>query len=496
MMAVSTATLVQMLGEWRRGGPAHERLAATLRALALDGRLPLESRLPAERTLATTLGVSRATVTAAYDRLRADGYLSSRQGSGSWLTVPGGYTSGPEGIVPADGLDLRVAALPAPAALDDLAREAVADFPRWLDHHGYEPLGLPPLREAIAARFTARGLPTRAEQILVTNGALQAIDLCVRALLRRGRSVLVEIPSYPAALDALRHAGGRLRPVPVTPQGWDLAALEATARSHQPALAYLIPDFQNPTAALMDESARRRALRALERVEAPVIIDESFAELDLDGGGSPLPTAAFGGNAITVGSLSKTVWGGLRIGWVRAEPILIRRLAFARATVDMATPVLDQLLAARALRHFDELLDERRRVARVRRRALIDALERHAPAWSYEWPSGGLFVWARLPARISTGLAVGAGERGVHITPGPRFGSAGLLEGHIRLPFTLAPEQLDPAVATLAAVAAELVAGGHPADGHLADGLLAGGPSRRPAPDAPRGAAREPDFVA
>jgi DNA-binding transcriptional MocR family regulator len=458
MMAVSTATLAGLLGEWRRGGPAHERLAATLRALALDGRLPLESRLPAERALAATLGISRATVTAAYERLRADGYLSSRQGSGSWLTVPGGYASGPDGIAPADGLDLRVAALPAPAALADLAQDAVADLPRWLDHHGYEPLGLPPLREAIAARFTARGLPTRPEEILVTNGALQAIDLCLRTILRRGRSVLVEIPSYPAALDAVRNAGGRLCPVPVTPHGWDLEALEATARSRQPALAYLIPDFQNPTAALMDEPARLRAVQTLERAGTAVIADESFAELDLDGGGSPLPTAAFGAGVITVGSLSKTVWGGLRIGWVRADPVLVRRLAFARATVDMATPVLDQLLAARALRQFDELLDDRRRVARVRRRALIDALERHVPAWSFLWPSGGLFVWARLPARISTGLAVQAGERGVHVTPGPRFGSAGLLEGRIRLPFTLAPEQLEPAVATLAAVAAELVA--------------------------------------
>jgi DNA-binding transcriptional MocR family regulator len=480
MMAVSTATLVQLLGEWRRGGPAHERLAATLRALALDGRLPLESRLPAERTLAATLGISRATVTSAYDRLRADGYLSSRQGSGSWLTVPGGYTSGPDGIAPADGLDLRVAALPAPAALDDLARDAVADFPRWLDHHGYEPLGLPPLREAIAGRFTARGLTTRPEQILVTNGALQALDLCLRTILRRGRSVLVEIPSYPAALDAIRHAGGRLRPVPVSPHGWDVEALEASARSHQPALAYLIPDFQNPTAALMDEPARLRAMQALERAGTAVIIDESFAELDLDGSGSPLPTAAFGADAVTVGSLSKTVWGGLRIGWVRADPVLVRRLAFARATVDMATPVLEQLLGAHALLHFDELLDDRRRVARVRRRALIDALERHAPAWSFGWPSGGLFVWARLPARISTALAVAAGERGVHVTPGPRFGSSGILEGHIRLPFTLAPEQLEPAVATLAAVAAELIAG-TPAVG---DPLLR---EHRP---------REPDFVA
>jgi DNA-binding transcriptional MocR family regulator len=482
MMAVSTASLVQLLGEWRAGGPAHERLAATLRALALDGRLALDSRLPAERALATALGVSRATVTAAYDRLRADGYLSSRQGAGSWLTVPAGYTSGPDGLGAGDGLDLRVAALPAPAALEDLARAAAAELPRWLDHHGYEPLGLPPLREAIAERFSRRGLPTEPDQILVTNGALQAIDLCVRTLLRRGRPVLVEIPSYPAALDALRRGGARLRAVPVTSEGWDLDALEASARSHQPALAYLIPDFQNPTAALMDESARQRVMAVLTRSGTPVIVDESFAELDLDADRSPPPTASFAPTAITIGSLSKTVWGGLRIGWVRADPVLVRRLAFARATIDMATPVLDQLLAAEAIRELDALLDDRRRVARARRRALTDALQRHAPTWSYAWPSGGLFVWARLPARISTGLAVTAGERGVHVTPGPRFGSAGLLEGHLRLPFTLAPEQLELAVATLAAITADLISGQAPA-------------SERPGLNSDS-ARREPDFVA
>ena len=293
-MAVSTMTLAELLGEWRRGGPAHERLAATLRALALDGRLPLESRLPAERGARRHAGHQPRDRDRGLRSLRADGYLSSRQGSGSWLTVPGGYASGPDGIAPADGLDLRVAALPAPAALDDLARDAVADLPRWLDHHGYEPLGLPPLREAIAARFTARGLPTRPEEILVTNGALQAIDLCCARSCGVGarswwRSPAIRRRSTRSAMPEDGFAPSRSRP-----HGWDLEALEATARSRQPALAYLIPDFQNPTAALMDEPARLRAVQTLERAGTAVIVDESFAELDLDGGGSPLPTAAFG----------------------------------------------------------------------------------------------------------------------------------------------------------------------------------------------------------
>ncbi|HLY35341.1 MAG TPA: PLP-dependent aminotransferase family protein [Candidatus Limnocylindria bacterium] len=454
MTVVTPSRLAELLGEWRRGGPAAERLAATLRALVLDGRIPLQSRLPAERRLAVALGLSRATVTAAYDRLRAEGYIASRQGSASVVTIPGGHRTAPDPIYQADGLDLRIAALPAPALLAELAQAAVRELPRWLDHHGYDPLGLPPLRTAIAARFTARGLPTAPEQILVTSGALQALDLSIRALLPRGRAVLTEIPSYPVALDALRTGGARLRTVPVTAEGWDVRTLEVVAREHGPALAYLMPDFQNPTGALIDEPTRVRAMRALGRAGTVAIVDETFAELSLDARALPMPLAGVGGGqTVTIGSLSKSVWGGLRVGWARAEPLLIRRLAAARATVDMASPVLEQLLAVEVLRCFDEIIAERRALLRDRRQALTASLDRHLPEWSYTRPAGGMFLWAELPDAISTSLSVLAAERGIALTPGPRFGAAGLLERYIRLPYCLAPDQLERAVSTLAQAA-------------------------------------------
>jgi len=136
-------------------------------------------------------------VTAAYGRLRSEGYLKSRQGSGSWVTMPGGHRSASDGILANSGIDLRVAALPAPPLLPQLAAEAVEQLPRWLDQHGYDPLGLPPLREKIAARFGQRGLPTRSEQILITNGALHAFDLLVGTLIRPGRTAIVEILPTP-----------------------------------------------------------------------------------------------------------------------------------------------------------------------------------------------------------------------------------------------------------------------------------------------------------
>lgn len=451
MTITPTGRLIELLGPWRRDGTSRERLAAALRSLILDGQVAIESRLPAERTLATALGVSRATVTGAYDQLREEGYIASRQGSGSWVTLPGGHRAAPDAIVGGPGLDMRIAALPAPAVLEDLFGAAARELPRWLDHHGYDPLGLPPLRRAIAAWFDRRGLPTRPEQILVTNGAMHGLDLSIRAALPRGRRVLVEVPSYPVALDALRAAAARLAPVPMTGEGWDLDALGTISRSHRPALAYLMPDFHNPTGVLIDEASRRRAMRALRSVGTVVVIDETFVELNLDGVDMPAPAASFGDErTITVGSLSKAVWGGLRIGWARGDPALIHRLVAARATSDMSGPLFEQIVATHVLRRLDEILIERRAMIRRRRDALADALDRRLPEWRYVLPAGGMFLWAELPEPISTSLSLAAGERDLQITPGPRYAAAGMLERHLRLPFTLAPAQLERAVEILA----------------------------------------------
>jgi DNA-binding transcriptional MocR family regulator len=451
---IPASRLVELLGAWRRGGPAHQRLAATIRALVLDGQIPIQSQLPPERSIATALGISRTTVTVAYNQLRAEGYIASRQGSGSWITIPGGHRAAPDALVPSGGIDMSIASLPAPAMLEELFRAAVDELPRWLDHHGYDPLGLPPLRAAVAERFTRRGLPTRPEQILVTNGALQALDLAIRAFLRRGRPALIEIPSYPVAIDALRAAGARLRAAPVGARGWDLDALDSLARTHNPDLAYLIPDFQNPTGALIDADSRRRALRTLHRTGSHVVIDETFVELSLDEPEMPPPAATMhsGERTITIGSLSKAVWGGLRVGWARADPAIVRRLATVRARIDLAGPVLEQIVAAKVLECLDELMKERLALIRNRRAALLDALARHLPSWQYERAPGGLFIWVRLPEAASTSLSVQAREHGLFVIPGPRFGAAGLLERHLRLPFTLPPEQLEEATAILASL--------------------------------------------
>jgi DNA-binding transcriptional MocR family regulator len=213
-----------------------------------------------------------------------------------------------------------------------------------------------------------------------------------------------------------------------------------------------MPDFHNPTGLVMDAAARRRTLRVLASAGTAVLIDETFVELNLDGIAMPAPAASFGSGraTVTIGSLSKSVWGGLRIGWARADPAVIHRLASERARTDMASPLFEQLVAARTLERLDEILAERREIIRLRRAALALALDERLPEWRYVLPPGGLFVWTELPSPISTSLSLAASRRGLHITPGPRFAAGGLLERHLRLPFTLAPEQLERAVGILA----------------------------------------------
>jgi len=155
---------------------------------------------------------------------------------------------------------------------------------------------------------------------------------------------------------------------------------------------------------------------------------------------------------VTIGSLSKSVWGGLRVGWVRADPALIHRMAAVRAATDLASPLFEQLVAAHALDRLDDILAERRALIRARRGALARAVDELLPDWRYRLPTGGMYMWAELPGPVSTSLSFEAARRGLQLTPGPRFAAAGLLERHLRLPFTLAPDQISRAVEILAAI--------------------------------------------
>jgi DNA-binding transcriptional MocR family regulator len=282
---VSGPHLARLLGAWRSNRPGYLALAGAIRLLVLDGRLPLRTRLPGERELAAALGVSRTTTAAAYAALRDDGFLASRRGAGSWTRLPADRRDGPHHAEPPadeEAIDLSFAATAAPAgAIHAAIAAATTELPRHLPSSGYDALGLAELRAAIAAHMTRRGAPTTADQVLVTAGALHALTLVLRALAGPGDRVLVEHPTYPSALDAIRAVGARPVPVALLPGGWDLAMHAATLRQAAPRLAYLIPDHHNPTGLTLPAAERAELVALARATRTPLVIDEAIAELHL-----------------------------------------------------------------------------------------------------------------------------------------------------------------------------------------------------------------------
>ncbi|MEU5905668.1 PLP-dependent aminotransferase family protein [Micromonospora sp. NPDC047527] len=461
--------LARLLGQWhalpgRRRSPDYAALAGAVRGLLADARLPLGVRLPAERELAEALRISRTTVTAAYRELRETGHLASRRGAGSWTMLPANHRVASTGLwTPLDDremIDLGVAALAAPPQLLGAARAATEDLPRYLGGAGYHPTGIIELREAIADGYTARGLPTSADQIMVTSGTQHALDLVLRLALPPGGSVLVESPTYPNALAAL--AGRRARitthGLSVDAGGWEPDLLLGSLRQTRPKLAYLIPEFQNPTGHLMPSALRERVVAAAHAVGTDLIVDESFVDLPLDGTELPPPMAAFDRHSrvVSIGGMSKPYWGGLRIGWVRASAPQVQRLAAVRVGVDMSSPVLDQLVAVHLLDDAAAIVAARRVQLAAQRDALLGALAHQLPDWRVSIPRGGVTLWAELDGPVSSALARAAEEVGVRLAPGPRFGLDGTLERFLRLPFTLPATDLVEAVGRIATVRYDL----------------------------------------
>ncbi|WP_089157368.1 MocR-like transcription factor YczR [Micromonospora sp. NBS 11-29] len=459
--------LARLLGQWhglpgRRRSPDYAALAGAVRGLLADGRLPLGVRLPAERELAEALRISRTTVTAAYRELRESGHLASRRGAGSWTMLPGTHRVASTGLwTPLDDremIDLGVAALSAPPQLVPAARAATEDLPRYLGGAGYHPTGIIELREAVARGYTARGLPTSPEQIMVTSGTQHALDLVLRLALSPGGGVLVESPTYPNALAALGARRARIGTHGLSDDGWDTDLLLGSLRQTRPKLAYLIPEFHNPTGHLMAADLRERLVGAAHAAGTDLVVDESFVDLPLDGTPLPPPVAVFDRHSrvISIGGMSKPYWGGLRIGWVRASAPQVQRLAAARVGVDMASPVLDQLVAVHLLAEASTIVAARRAQLAVQRDALVAALADRLPEWRVTVPRGGVTLWAELDGPISSALARAAEEVGVRLAPGPRFGLDGTLERFLRLPFTLPATELVEAVGRLAAVRYDL----------------------------------------
>ncbi|MGH3627136.1 MAG: PLP-dependent aminotransferase family protein, partial [Sciscionella sp.] len=397
---IGAPRLVELLGGWRNaaGRTTAHQLAQALRLLILDGRITVGTELPSQRALADALNVSRTMVTAALDEVRADGLLAARRGSGMWVAQQRRARASEVAEQP-ELIDLARAAPEAISGLIPAIDAVRARLPVELSAHGYHTYGVPELRAQLAAYYTTRGLPTRAEQILITNGAHSAFVLVLATLVRPGERVLLEDPGYPNAIDSVRAVRAQAVGLAMGEEGWDCAAADAALSGGGIALCYLVPEFQNPTGAWMSVATRRAFGALLRERKTLAVADETLVELDYSGRAAPPPLAAYAPRqVITIGSASKSHWGGLRLGWIRASAGIIDRIASARMNLDLGSPVFSQLLLAELYAARDSRLDgerntplEQRRVELSARRDLLcGALREHCPQWRFRVPEGGL----------------------------------------------------------------------------------------------------------
>jgi DNA-binding transcriptional MocR family regulator len=442
--------VVDELGDWSLGGgPLFRRLALALSRLVDRGALAEGERLPSERALAAALSISRGTAVAAYDQLVADGVVERRQGSGTYAvgSAAVGLPAGREGsglvarlvdasAGPAEVVDLSLSVLQDADGLPDVA-VTTADLASVAPDTGYSPWGLHGLREAIAERLSADGLPSTPEQVVVTTGAQQAISLAAACWVRPGDPVVIDDPTYPGALSAFTAAGARL----------------VTGFDGHPALVYAQPSVHSPTGQVLTRPQRDALARHVADLGVPMVEDLALAGLVWDRLPEPVAARIPDHPVAVVGSLSKLVWGGLRLGFVRAPEPVALRFARVKATHDLGTSVISQLLAERLLRHpdLDRFLADRNQRLRQRYEVLATALHEHLPDWTWDEPRGGLSVWVRLPESVADRLAQAALRAGVAVATAEALSAApDRQRDRLRLSFAAPPEALREGVRRLA----------------------------------------------
>lgn len=469
MITAADRRQLQILGDWMQNeGPLYSRLTQAFVSAIEQSDLPPGTKLPAERSLADLLSVSRATVTQAYESLRDAGWVQSRQGSGTWVGSPsqaGRPTpAGPRPLSAGTFFDRMMDTSSQPpinmsmAALsgaDELFVEGnsiqLSDL-LGVPSHGYAPLGYQPLRQEIAALYTRSGVPTLPEEVLVTTGAQQAISLLACHYIQRGDAVIVESPTYSGAIDAFSRAGGRLIPAPVGIDGVRLDLLAEALATARPRLVYLMPTFQNPTGAVMPEEGRREVARLAHQYQVPFAEDNTLSDLAF-GAKPPPPLAHYarGGTIVSVGSMSKLYWAGIRIGWVRGPESLITRLGQHKVAADLGSSMVSQVLACRLLPNHEAVKARRAEMLRSRLKLLEKLLHERIPEWRWQRPEGGLSLWVRITSGDANAFAEQALRHGVAITPGSDLAPDDAFQDHIRLNYVVEEALIEAAVDRLAA---------------------------------------------
>jgi len=469
----NTKRLVDALSSWStRPGVLHERLTTAIQDAVRQGSIYPGMRLPSERHLARMLSISRTTVVASYNDLRAGGWLESRVGSGTWIakrkaslvrasihaaTVARSPLLNMLQASETNAIDF---ATTTPPPLRELIEPALSGLPALanglLDERAYMPFGLPALREAIARNFTANGTPTTAEEVLITTGGQQAISLACGLLLQPGDYALVENPTFYGALEAFRVSGARLATLPVGKDHIAPHVLEQRVSTVSPRLIYLTPTGQNPTGAVMPESARAEIAKGSLAHGVTIVEDEVLSEFFF-AGQRPRSIASFvpEANVLTLGSMSKMFWPSLRVGWIRGPKPLIGRLARLKTALDLGSALLPQSLANELLQLLPEARKVRRKEFQLKRDLVCNLLKELLPDVSFVQPQAGLCVWISTPSGDSQMLAQSALRHGLVLSHGNLFSIDESHGGFLRVPFVLDDETLERGIRILAAAHGE-----------------------------------------
>jgi GntR family transcriptional regulator/MocR family aminotransferase len=470
--------------------PLYQQIQNFVRDQVLAGQLEPGTRLPATRKLAQDLGISRITVQNAYADLESEGLIGSRVGSGSYVLPPmPALASSPEDaaiswplwqqdLADAAGRTSEIEPGPAPGrprpadmisftGVGDPHQFPVKDFLKALRtvvkrdgvgalEYGAFGAGYAPLRQTIAHVLASQGVRADPRDVLITSGSQQALALVCQILLKPGDAIIIEEPTYNLALDLFRSLGLKIVGVPVDARGMQVERLEPLLQLHHPRLLYTIPNFQNPSGVCLSGARRREMTRLAERYNLPILEDDFVGDLRYDGRALPAVKALDqGGRVIYIGTFSKMLMPGLRVGYLVAEGPVLKRLVEAKQVTDLATSTLIQrtLHEYVTVGRYQIHLRRSIRLYRKRRDALIAAVKRYLPsAVELIPPQGGLFAWLRLPEGLSSlDLLPLALQAGVEFAPGSRFfpePEGG--ERHFRLNFaTLPPEKIDQGVQRL-----------------------------------------------
>ena len=339
-----------------------------------------------------------------------------------------------------------------------------SDMPRSLGQYGMSE-GEPALREALAAEARALGVPCDASQVMIISGSQQTLDLVAKLYIDKGTEILLEGPTYLAALQIFQLFGAECLTVPLLADGPDLAAMRQRLEQHSPAFAYLIPTFQNPSAVRYSESAREAAAALLDEFGVTLIEDEPYRELTFDGGSArPIVSRLKKASWIYTGTVSKTLMPGLRVGYLIATPDLFPHLLKLKQSADLHTNRVGQWQALQWIgtEHYREHLLELRRFYRQRRDLFQAALQRHfSDLADWNEPQGGLFFWLTLKQPLDTRTLLDTAlAQNVAFMPGePFFSDPDANPGYIRLNFShIDPARLDQGLERLAAVVRQALA--------------------------------------